>query len=119
MPRFSVEKETDDLLETLVFTLGVILHSDPDNRRRISEAYIDAQALAAAIPPQDGSARPRIVACLELFRAHKEAGRVEAAGWMLTAIQERVAEKNLPECDKLQVVVDNAKQLLLPKCNVH
>lgn len=119
MPKKSAQNETGDLLETLVFTLGIIVDSDADSRRRISEAYEKAQALVAMIPFEEGSPRPRIVACLEVFSAHKEAGRVEAAGWMLTAIQQRVAEKNLPEWEKLQIVVDKARHLLVPAYDVH
>ncbi|KQX56009.1 MULTISPECIES: hypothetical protein [Ensifer] len=119
MPKKSAQNETDDLLETLVFTSEVIANSDADSRRRISEAYVKAQRLAATIPLEEGSPRPRIVACLEIFNAHKEAGRVEAAGWMLTAIQHRVAEKNLPEWEKLQIVVDKVRHLLGPRYDAH
>jgi len=119
MPKKSAQRETDDLLETLVFTLEIIADSNAESRRRISEAYENAQRLVATIPFAEGSPRPRIVACLEIFNAHKEAGRVEAAGWMLTAIQQRVGEKNLPEWEKLQIVVDKARHLLVPTHNVH
>lgn len=119
MPKVTAQDETDDLMKTLVFTLGVIVDSDADSRSRIAEAYSSAKALAASIPLEDGSARPRIVACLELFRTHKEAGRVDAAAWMLTAVQERIGEKNLPEWEKLQIVADKAAQLLEPKRSLH
>ncbi|WP_201271924.1 hypothetical protein [Sinorhizobium meliloti] len=119
MPVRSEQDEANDLLETLVFTLGVIVDSDVSSRSRISEAHADAQALAASIPMDGRSARPRIVACLERFNAHREAGRVEAAGWMLAAIQGRIAEKNLPRWEELQIVADKAVQLLVGERNLH
>ncbi|MEY9828920.1 hypothetical protein ABIA25_000735 [Sinorhizobium fredii] len=117
---FSADDETDHLLETLIFTLNVIVDSKSMGRQRISEAHLTAQTLAASIPLEAGSARPRIVACLEKFQAHKEAEEIEAAGWMLTAIQERIAEKDLPGWEKMQVIADKAAQLLPePRRSVH
>lgn len=119
MSERSAQDEADDLLETLVFTFGVILDSDADRRGRISAAYASAQALVATIPLEDKSARPKIVACLELFTANKDAGKVEAAGWMLAALQERIAERNLPQWEQLQVVADQAVNLLDQHRNLH
>lgn len=119
MPTHGEDDETDDLLKTLIFTLGVIVNSDVNRRSCISEAYANAQTFAATIPLDGGSARPRIVACLERFATHREAGRVEAAGWMLTAIEERIAEKTLPRWKELQTVVDKAKQLLVGHESLH
>lgn len=88
--------ETADLLDTLMFTVKVIVMSGPADKQRIANAYQDARALAAAIDLDgEGSARPRVVTCLERFQAYKDAGDVAAAGWMLTALQERVGERNL------------------------
>lgn len=117
---FSADDETNHLLETLIFTLNVIVGSNARDRLCISEAHFSAHTLAASIPLDAGSARPRIVACLERFQAHKEAEEIEAAGWMLTAIQERIAEKDLPEWEKMQVIADKAAQLLPePRRSVH
>lgn len=53
---------------------------------------------------------------LERFSAYKDAGDVAAAGWMLTAIQERVAERDLPYWRKLRKIVDVAvRELPRPK----
>lgn len=116
----SANDETNHLLETLIFTLSVIIDSKAEDRQRISEAHFSAQTLAASIPLEAGSARSRIVACLEKSQAHKEAEEIEAAGWMLTAIRERIAEKDLPEWEKMQVIAEKAAELLPePKRSVH
>lgn len=117
---FSANDETDHLLTTLIFTLGVIIDCNAEERQRISEAHSIAQGVAASIPLDGGSARPRIVACLAKSQAHKAAEEIEAAGWMLTALQERIAEKNLPEWEDLQVVVNKTVELLpVPRRSVH
>lgn len=107
--------ETAHLLDTLVFTVGVIATSDPEDKQRIANAYQDARSLVATIGLDDeGSARPRIVTCFERFNAYK-ADDVAAAGWMLTAIQERVAERDLPGWQQLRKVVRGAvRELPLP-----
>lgn len=116
---FSADDETAHLTETLIFTLNVILEASPGDRQRIAEAYSSAKALTASIPFEAGSARPRIVACLEQFPVHKAAEEIEAAGWMLTALQERIAEQNLPDWERIQVIADKAAQLLQEKQSVH
>lgn len=62
--------EATSLMETLTYTLGVIANSDDDDRQRLIAAYEEAQAFAAGIALADGSARPRIIACLEQFKAY-------------------------------------------------
>ena len=37
-----MKSESDDLSATLLFTLGVIVNSDDENRARIANAYADA-----------------------------------------------------------------------------
>lgn len=107
--------EAADLLEMLVFTIRVIAASDVRDKQRIATAYRDARSLVAAIGlDDDGSARPRIVACFEQFDAYKAADDVAAAGWMLTAIQERVAERNLPGWQQLRTIVKGAARELPP-----
>jgi len=101
--------ETADLLDTLMFTVKVIVMSGPDDKQRIANAYQDARSLVAMIGLDDeGSARPRIVACFERFNAYKTADDVAAAGWILTAIQERVAERDLPGWQQLRKIVKGA-----------
>ena len=105
------------LLEMLLFTVKVIATSEPGDKQRIANAYQDARSLVATIGLDgEGSARPRIVACFERFNAYKAADDVAAAGWMLTAIQERVAERDLPYWRKLRKIVDVAvRELPRPK----
>ena len=115
----SAQDEADDLTKSLAFTVGVIADSTPDDLQRIAEAYAEARILAGSLPLEAGSARPRIVACLQRFQAYKEAQRIEAAGWMLSALRERIEEKNLPGWEQLQIVADKAAQLLQPQQSVH
>lgn len=89
--------ETRDLTKTLVWACGMVLQSGPEDRQRIALAYGQAQELVAGIEPDNGDARPRIVACV---------------GWILTAIQERVNEKNLLGWSKLRKLVNGAIELL-------
>lgn len=106
--------ETTDLMNTLTFTLGVIASSEGDHRQRLMDTYGEAQALAAGIELESGSARPRIVACLERFKACKAAEDVTAAAWVLVAIQERIAERDLTGWQTLKIVADKAASLLRP-----
>ena len=66
----------------------------------------------ATIAKEEGSARPRIVACFERFEAYKAAGDVNAAGWMLVAIEERIAERDLPGWRKFRTVAKMATRAL-------
>lgn len=91
--------------------------SSPTAVRKV--ASVSLKLTPALIPWEGGSARPRIVACLERFQTYKEAEEVEAAGWMLTAIRERLSEQNLPDWERLQVVADKAAELLEPKPSTH
>lgn len=116
--RTAMADEREDLAKTLMFTFGVIVESEAEDRRRIARAYEAAQHLIASIALDNGSARPRILACLERFRAHKEAGKVEAAGWMLAALRERVAERDLRDWEVLASAVDKGVALL-PITHLH
>ncbi len=101
--------ETADLLDTLMFTVKVITQSDVEGKQRIANAYQDARSLVATIGLDDeGSARPRITACFERFNAYKAADDLAAAGWILTAIQERVAERDLPGWRQLRKIIKGA-----------
>ena len=106
--------ETHDLMSTLLFTLEVITSSRGADRLRIVDAYVEAQTLAASIERDEGSARPRIVACLERFKVCKAAEDVAASAWVLVAIQERIAERDLTGWQTLKIVADKAASLLRP-----
>ena len=109
-----MKHESIELMKTLVHTVSIIAKASAVEKHRISEAHTEAQALAASIPPAHGSARPRIAACLERFQTFQAAGDVAAAGWMLTALQERLAEKNLTGWEALKIVADKGAELLRP-----
>lgn len=106
--------EATDLMKTLVHTVGIIASSTKADRRRIADAYAEAQAVAARIELEDGSVRPRVVACLQRFKACEAAEDVAAAAWMLTAVQERIDEHNLAGWQALKIVADKAAALLRP-----
>lgn len=76
--------------------------------------------MVAAIPKDKGDARPRIVACFERSNAYKKAGDLAYAGWLLTAMQERVNEQDLPDWRKLHEIISNTvKMLPMTKPTVH
>lgn len=106
--------ETDDLVETLIYTMNVIVSSSDGERCRIAAAYYEARITAAGIELDNGDARPRIEACLRRFNACRAAGAIEAAGWMLTALEERIAEGDLRDWRKLRKAAKRAADLLPP-----
>ncbi|AOF92352.1 hypothetical protein [Sinorhizobium sp. RAC02] len=106
--------ETADLMETLLFTVGLIKQAGDGGRRRLADAYAEAQATIAGIPLEPGSARPRIVACFEHFNVYKHTDHILAAAWMLTAIQQRIGERNLDGWPSLKIIADQAASLLRP-----
>lgn len=100
--------EVADLLDTLIFTLRMIAMSDAEGKQRIANAYRDACCLVASIGlGGEGSARPRIAACIERFRDYRAADDIAAAGWMLKAIQERATEHDLEGRQSLQKIVND------------
>jgi hypothetical protein len=111
--------ESRHLMQTLIFTVSVITESDQRAKQQIADAYTQARSLAASIPWDNGSARPRVVACLERFNQCKEVESVEAAAWMLRAIQERLAEKDLPDWKSLKNVAEKAVSLLPRRSLLH
>ncbi len=118
--KHSAQEETEHLSETLVWACGMILQAEPDDRQRIAHAYHEAQELVAGIPLDDGDARPRIETCFKRSDAYRAADDVACVGWILTAIQERVNERNLPGWPKLRKVVKEARKLLpLDRPTVH
>lgn len=107
-----MSNETEHISKTLTWACGMVLQSGPEDRQRIAAAYQEAQELVAGIPKDNGDARPRIVACFERSDAYREAENIACVGWMLTAIQERVNERNLPDWRKLRKVVNSTVKLL-------
>lgn len=64
--------------------------------------------------------RPRIMVCFERSDACRAANDIACVGWILTAIQERVNERDLPDWRKLRKVINNTlKMLPLSEPTVH
>ncbi|MQW86385.1 hypothetical protein [Sinorhizobium saheli] len=115
-----MQNESEQLSKTLAWTCGMILQSGPDDLRRIGLAYRQAQDLVARIAKDDGDARPRIVACFERSDYYRAENDVACVGWILTAIQERVNERNLPDWRTLRKILDKTVRLLpRSKASVH
>ncbi|RMI14609.1 hypothetical protein DA102_035955 [Sinorhizobium meliloti] len=93
----------------------MITQSGPEDRQRIALAYRQAQELTASIRKDNGDARPRIVACCEHSDACRAADDVACAGWLLTAMQEWVNERNFPDWRKLRKIINNTVKML-PLC---
>lgn len=109
-----MDDETEDLAETLIYTMNVIVSSSDGERRRIAAAYHEVRLVAAGIELHNGDARPRIEACLRMFNACRTVGAIEAAGWMLIALEERIAEGDLRHWKELRKIVKQAVNLLPP-----
>lgn len=115
-----MREETEALSKTLLWAGSVVLQSSPEDRQLIALAYQEAQELVVGIPKDDGDARPRIVACFERSDVYRAADDIACVGWILTALQERVNEKNLPEWRKLRKVInDTVKVLPLSEPTLH
>jgi hypothetical protein len=50
--------ETEALSKTLLWTTGMVLQSNPEDRQRIALAYQEAQELVVSIPKDNGDASP-------------------------------------------------------------
>lgn len=100
------------MMEALVHALTTIATSDTPDRQRIANARHDAERFAATIRQEAGSARPGILACLGRYEAYKAAGDVNAIGWMLAAIEQRIAEQDLPDWRRLRTVANMAARAL-------
>lgn len=112
--------EEEDLFKTLHWTQVMVLQSGPEDRERIALAYKQAQELVAAIPRDNGDARPRIVACFERADTYRAADDIACVGWTLTAMQERVNERNLLNWRRFRKIIKTAIDLLpLPTPTVH
>lgn len=104
--------EVADLSKTLVWTVGMITQASPDERERAASAYREAQDLVAQIPKTVEGARPRIVACFHRSDEYRSVEDIACVGWILTAIEERLNEGDLPDWRKLRKAVKNAVKLL-------
>jgi len=112
--------ETEALSKTLLWTSGMVLQSNPEDRQRIALAYQEALELVVSIPKDNGDASPRIVACFERSNAYRAANDIACVGWILMALQERVNERNLRDWQKIRKVINQTVNLLpLPKSTVH
>ncbi|MGI2036216.1 hypothetical protein ACRQ1B_27975 [Rhizobium panacihumi] len=108
----SITNESELLAETLAWTVGMIAQSNTMDRERIAEAYTEAQQVVAKIPKDNGDARPRIVACFARSDAYRLSMDVACVGWTLTAIEERINERDLPDWRTFRKVIRSSVGLL-------
>ncbi|MUZ74900.1 hypothetical protein GOZ90_19615 [Agrobacterium vitis] len=109
-----------DISQTLIWSSSLVLQSGQDDRHRIALAYQEAEELVDRIPLDNGSARPRIIACFERFDTYQAANDIACVGWMLMSIQQRVNEQNLYDWHQLHDVVTKVLKLLpRPEPTVH
>ncbi|NTF65798.1 hypothetical protein [Rhizobium rhizogenes] len=112
--------ETEALSKTFLWTSGMVLQSNPEDRQRIALAYHEALELVVGIPKDNGDASPRIMACFERSDAYRAGNDVACVGWTLMALQEWVNERNLRDWRKIRKVIIHTVNLLpLPKPTVH
>lgn len=115
-----MDEEAEAMSKTLIWAVGMVMQSGPTDRELIAHAYQEAQDLVATIEKDNGDARPRIVACFERSDTYRAVEDIACVGWILTAIQERVNERDLPDWRKLRKVVSNTvKMLSVSKPTVH
>jgi hypothetical protein len=112
--------ETQELSRTLIWTVEMIARSGPEERERIASAYKEAQELVAGIPKDKGDARPRIVTCFSRADEYRAAQDIACVGWLLTAMQERINEQNIPDWRKLRKAIrSSVKMLPLKRPTIH
>ncbi len=99
-------------METIVFTLGVILESDGAAKQRIANAYSKARIVAATLPWEGGSASPCVVACIEQVQVHMEAEKSRRRDGCSALFRERLSEKDLPDWESLKIIGDKDAALL-------
>lgn len=88
--------ESADLLDMLLFTVKVIATSEPGDKQRIANVIRCSLACGGRSAWTMKARRGHVLLHVSRFIAYKTADDVAAAGWILTAIQERVAERDLP-----------------------
>ncbi|ULJ82748.1 hypothetical protein MF410_34545 (plasmid) [Rhizobium sp. C104] len=107
-----MDDEIEKLVDALDWTCGMIAQSGPDDRQRIAVAYGEAQDLITGIPLDGVDARPRIVACLQRSNNYRAVEDIACVGWILTAIQQRVNERTLPDWRQFRKVIKETLKLL-------
>lgn len=113
-------QEARAMFKTLEWTFGMIVQSDPNRLQHIANAYNEAQELIATIPKDNGNPRPRIIACFARSDAYRAVEDDACVGWVLSALQERVNERNFPDWRKFRKVVKMAvKMLSASKPTIH
>lgn len=113
-------QEAGAMFKTLEWTFGMIKQIDPDRLQHIANAYSEAQELIATIPKENGNPRPRIIACFARSDAYRAVDDSAGVGWVLSALQKRVNERNLPDWRKFRKVVKMAvKMLSASKPTIH
>lgn len=100
------DDEATDILNTLFEALRTIAVSGSQDRQLIANSRHEAERFAVTIAMEAGSARPRILACLRQYEACTANGQVGATGWLLFAIEQRIAECDLPDWRKLRAVAN-------------
>jgi hypothetical protein len=103
--RSSMSDEVEDISKTLLQLGQTVMQSDPNTLQRIADAYWQARVMVADIPNDKGNARPRIVACFARSDACRFNGDLAFVGWMLTAIEERINERDLRNWRSLRKVI--------------
>lgn len=104
--------ESLELMKTLYGIVNAILAESDEGRRRMAEIYAQAQEHVATIPLEARSARRRIVVCYQHWDMFRLRNDVAGSGWVLTAIQQRIGEKDLPDWPKMQSLVERAVAML-------
>jgi hypothetical protein len=112
--------ENENISITLLQLGHLVMQSDAETRERIAVAYLQAQEMVASIAKDHGDARPRIVACFECSTAFEVLDDIAWVEWMLTAVEERVNERDLRNWRSLRKVIKTVVKVLpLVKPTVH
>lgn len=90
-----MKEEAESLFKTLHWTCGMVLQSGQEDRERIA-------------------------ACFERSDTYRAADDIACVGWILTAMQERVNERDLPNWRQFRKIIKTAVDLLpLPTPTMH
>ena len=104
--------EVADLTKTLIWTADMVSQASGRDLKRIAGAYVEAQTHVAGIEKADGDARPPIVACFKKSDEYRATDDIARVGWILTALQERENEGDLPGWRKLRKVIARSVKAL-------